>query len=774
MAWRSLLKNKVSSIINIVGLAVGLATTIIILLVVLDELSYDRFNTNLANIYVLLKNQKQMDGISTGSSTAGPMAAAFREQMPETRFATRIAYVDNQLIRTGDKTMYESGIYTEPDIFNMLSFTPLQGNPVAALREGSMVVITEQTAKKMFGNADAMGKSLVIDNRHFVKVGAVIRDIPSNSTVRFNMALPFGIFAGENEWLNKWDDNRIQTWVQLKPSANIPSLNARLTNLLQARSNDSSVSLFVYPLSRYRLYGNFSNGKPSGGRIYMVILISALGLFILGIACINFMNIATARSERRAREVGVRKVLGAARKWIVFQFLSEAILLSFLALAGGILLAAMALPDFNQFAGKNLHLNFLDWQMWLILVAIGLLTGLVAGSYPAFFLSRFKAVRVLKGMCSDGKSGAGLRKTLVTVQFIISIFFIIGTIVIYKQINYVRNRPLGYDQENLVDIAATGDLAGNFQEFKNAVSRIPGVSSVTAGSDNILQYGGGITGLDFPGKIPGQEITVSSTTVQYNWTKTMGIPIKEGRDFSPDFSSDTSACLINETTVQKMGLKEPVIGTKISGATVIGVFHNFVFNNPSGIIAPMIVYLQKNNLQHFFVRIRNNDNWRQTLAQMQQIAKKLNPEYPFDVSFTKEDYQQRFEEWGSYSFMATLFGCMAILISCLGLFGLSSFLAERRSREMSVRKVFGADVTSIWFLLSKDFLKPVLLALLIVIPVSVWLTGYFLSGVVYHTQLSWWMFALAALITVLIALATVSFQGIRTALENPVKKLRTE
>ena len=774
MAWRSLIKNKISSVINIGGLAVGLATSILITLVVVDEFSYDKFHSNLGNIYLLMKNQKQGGGISTGDATAGPMAASLRNEMPETKYAARVAYSGQLLMRVGDKVIYESGMYTEPDFFNMMSFPALQGDPVAAMHDATSVVITEHTAKKLFGNDNPIGKIIIENNVHALKVGAVIRDVPTNSSIRFDIAIPFRLFEQENQWLSKWDDNRIQTWMQLKPSANVPALNKKLTKLLQVRSNDTTVALFAYPFAQLRLHGSFENGKPNGGRIYMVELMAVLGLFILLIACINFMNIATARSEHRAREVGVRKVLGASRKLIILQFLSEALLITFLALALGVLLADMVLPAFNQFAEKNIQFNFSNWKIWLLLPAIGLFTGLIAGSYPALFLSRFKTIRVLKGIMSNGKSGSSLRRILVTAQFIISIFFIIGTIIIYTQINYVRNRPLGYDQENLIDINTNEGLAKKFEIFKDEMAKIPGVKDISAGSDDLLNFGSGVTGLDWPGKVPGQEISILTTNVQYNWIKTAGLKIIEGRDFSPAFGTDTSACIINQAMIKKLGLKEPVIGIKLGGNTVIGVFQNFVFNNPSGIIAPMAAYLNTGSLSHFFVRIQNDGNWRQTLAHIEKATKKINPDYPFDFSFVKEDYQHRFEEWSSFGLMATIFGGMAIFISCLGLFGLSAFLAEKRSKEMSIRKVFGASVRNIWFSLSRDFLKPVFIALLLVMPLSIWIAQSFLSNIAYHVKLSWWMFASAGLLAVIIALLTVSYQGVKTAFENPVTRLRNE
>ena len=771
-AWRNLFRNKVSSVINISGLAVGLATSIIIMLVVMNELSYDKFNVNLNNIYLLMKNQKQMDGISTGDATAGPMAESLRSEMPETKYAARVAHFDDQVMRVGDETIYGSGIYAEPDIFNIMTFPAIEGNPVTALQNRS-VVITQQTAKKVFGNENAIGKIISINKDAFT-VAAVVHDIPSNSSIKFDMVFPFSYYAQQNDWLNKWDDNRIQTWVQLKPKANLGSLNDRLTKLLQVRSNDKTVSLFLYPLSRLRLYSRFSNGVPDGGKISMVYLLIALGVFVILIACINFMNISTARSEHRSREVGVRKVLGASRKIIIYQFLSEALLMTFIALMLGIMLAKLVLPAFNRFTDNNLLFSFSDWKVWLALISIGLFTGLLAGSHPAFFLSKFKTIKVLKGKAIDGKSGTGFRRALVTVQFVISIFFIVGAIVIYKQISYVRNRPLGYEQENMIDISANGDLNKKYEIFKNELQKIPGVINVTAGDDNVLQFGGSVTGMNYPGKIPGQEISVIVSSVAYDWTKTVGIKMKEGRDFNPAFSTDSNACIINEATVQKMGLKEPVVGDKIGDKPVIGVFKDFVYNNPSGIIAPMVIYLKASNLSHVLVRIHNDKNWRSTITKIESAAKKINPDYPFEYTFSSADYQARFEEWASVGTAASLFGGMTIFIACLGLFGLSSFVAERRSKEMSIRKVFGADGKSIWLLLSKDFLKPVFIAMLIVIPVSVLLAHSFLQSITYHTALTWWMFALAALLAITLALLTVSFQAIKAAIANPVKSLRSE
>jgi putative ABC transport system permease protein len=532
--------------------------------------------------------------------------------------------------------------------------------------------------------------------------------------------------------------------------------------------------LFVYPLSRLELYRGFRHGQPDGGKIFVLTLVATIGLFILLVACINFMNMATASAEYRAREIGVRKVLGASRKKIVFQFLCEALLMTFIALVIGTILGILLLPLFNRLIHANIRFDFWNWRMWLTMIGTGLFTGLVAGSYPAVFLSRFKTAKVLKGTKSEGKNGGLLRKTLVTVQFMISIFFIVGTIVVYSEINHVRNRPIGYEQENLIDVHANGPMASSFDVFKNELSKLSGVKSLTAGSENLLEFGGAVTGMDWPGKTAGEEVSIIVSDVQYDWIKTSGVRLIEGRDFSPLFGTDSSACLVNESTVEKLRLKEPVIGKRLGGKEIIGVFQNFVFNNPSGIIAPMAVYLNTRELRHFLVRIQNDGHWRETLAQIELTSKKINPDFPFEFNFTKESYQQRFDEFNDYSFMTSLFGAITILISCLGLFGLSTFVAAKRSKEMSIRKVFGASVASIGLLLVKDFLKPIFIAFLIITPLTIWALQAWLADIPYHIELNWWMFALAGTVSILIAMLTVSYQGIRSALANPVDNLRDE
>ena len=773
IAWRNLLKNKVSSFINIGGLAVGLATGVVILLVIINEFSYDKFNKNLADTYLLMKNHNLSGDISTGSTMPGPLAASIRNEIPDIKYTTRTSE-QNDLVRAGDKTLYTNDIYTDADFFNIMSFQVIKGNAVNALKQPNSIVITESTAKKIFNTTDVLGKTILLNNADVLKIEAVIKDVPQNSTNKFDIAISFLLFESKNNWLNKWDDNRIETWIQAKPNVNLTTLNSKLKTLYLSKQDEKNIELFAYPFADVRLYNQFKNGKPNGGLINVILLLGIIAGFVLLIACINFMNLATARSEQRAREVGVRKVLGASRWRIIFQFLNEALLLSFIALAIGTLLAHVALPFFMRITGNYFTPDYTNWQVWLLLVMLGIITGLVAGSYPAFYLSHFKPIMVLKKLMSKNKGGSFLRKSLVTFQFVISIFLIIATIVIARQIDYLEQRPLGYNADNLIDISANSDLAGKYDIVKNELQRIPGVKAVSAGTDNLVRFGGSFNGLDWPGKTPDQDFYITVTSVQYNWVKTAGFQLAEGRDFSPDFGADTTACLINEAAAKRMGLKEPVTGTKLGDKTVIGVVHDFVYNHPFSSPQPMIVYLSQGNMNHFFVRIANNQNWRKCVAQIEQTVRKINPDFPFAYQFVKEEYQANFKEFDSLKQMADVFGGMAIFISCLGLFGLSAFLAERRGKEISIRKILGAGVGSLWFTLSKDFLKPVVIAFAVAAPLAGLVLQKGLEQMDYHIQLSWWMFAIAALAATVIAIATVSYNGIKAAIANPVKSLRTE
>ena len=772
MAWRSFRRNKVTSIINIGGLMLGLTTGIVICLLVVYTFGFDKFHANYRSIHLLEMNQDFAGTIYTGNRTPASLGPVLQNEMPALKYVVREREEGQSLTAYGEKAIYQRGIYVEPDFFRMMTFPAVEGDPVATLQEGSGIVLTERAARRLFSNGPALGKTILLNNTHPLRVGAVIRDVPENSSIEFDIALPYTLFEKDNEWVSHWENRSVLTWIQFQPGANLESVNRLMTQLLIKHTIAKQVSLFAYPITRLQLYDNFKAGKPYWGKAYIYVIIACIAVLTLLIACINFMNLSTAMAERRAREVGLRKVLGASRRTIIGQFLGEALLLAMIALALSIGLARLVLPGFAAFAEVPLYKEFGNGWVWALMVILGLFTGLVAGSYPALYLSRFQPAKVLKRLMSIGRKGAGLRKGLVTFQFVISIFLVITTIVVVKQVSYVSDRPLGYEISNLIDIAADGNLPGRFDLFKDEVKNIPGVLNLTASTDNLIGVGNSFTGLDWPGKRPEQDFVIAVTWVEYDWTKTAGLKLAEGRDFSPAFGADSSACLINETAARKMGLKGSIIGTRIGGKTVIGVIRDFVFNLSGKAIPPLIVYLGKGNLGHFLVRLTNDGQWKAHLGQIEKTVKSLNPGYPFTCRFVDDEHQQQFKKNFGVEQLANIFAVMAILISCLGLFGLASFLVEKRTKEISIRKVLGASPAGLWLSLSTEMLKPVLLGFIVATPLAAMAMAGLLSINDYHIRLSWRIFALAG--ALLIALTTVSWHGIRAARINPARSLQTE
>ena len=778
MAWRSLLRNKVASAINIGGLTIGLSAGIIVLLFVMDRISANKFNTNYKAIHLVMFNYKRSGTVVTDRFTPFPLGPAIRKEVPAVQTVARMR-ATQCLTQYGSKILYQSALYAEPDIFKMMTFPALKGDPIATLTTNHSIVLTESAARRLFGKDEALGKTIVVDSADLLTVGAIIRDIPLNSSIQFDIALPFAPYEQASNEALEWKSSSAWTWIQLRPGASLTAVNSQLNRLLSehvdARSVHShALAYFAYPLDRLALFGIFKDGKPSGEKFYVVLITAVLAALVLLVACVNFMNLSTAMAERRAREIGLRKVLGASRRIIIGQFLGEALLLALIALILSIPLAYIVLPEFMAFTGQQLTHEFGDAQLWIALLILGLCTGLVSGSYPALYLSRFQPVKVLKRMVSLGWSGMGFRRGLVTLQFVIAIFLIIGVIVCFRQIDYVASRPIGFEPSNLLDVPADGGLPDHFGLFKQQVTAIPGVLDVTASSDNIINDRLSINNLDWPGKLPGQDFVFGRSLVQYDWTRTTGITLLEGRDFSPAFGADSSACLLNQTAVRRMGLKEPVIGTRVGGHTVIGVVKDYVLSDPTSKTPPLIVFLSQKGLDHFLLRLTNDGQWQDRLARIEKIAKKLNPHYPFIFHFTNESYQQEFVNVIGFQQLINIFGGVAIFISCMGLFGFAGFIVERRMKEISIRKVLGATDGSLWLSLGREFLQPVVLGFVIAIPLGILAMQKLLATVDYHISLSWWIFAVAGAAAFLIALATVSYHGLRAARINPARSLQAE
>ena len=771
---RGFLRNKLTSFINVFGLMLGLTTGIIIMLMMVFAFGANKFHKNYEEIHIIEMNQVFAGTIYTNAATSPLLGPALQKALPQLKDVVRTVDGGQSVTAYGDKSLYQKSMFAEPNMFQMMTFPALAGDPVKALRQAGGVVLTETAARRLFGSGTAMGKTIVLDNNWPLKVGAVVKDQPLNSTIQFDLVVPYTFYEKLNPWAANWNYRLAQTWLQLRPGTNVESLNRQMTALLLKNSSLKQVSLFAYPIARLELYDNFKDGKPFWGKAYLFISIGILAFLTLLIACINFMNLSTAIAERRAREVGVRKVLGASRRIIIGQFLGEAVLLAMAALVVSVWLAYISLPWLAAFSKLPLRDEFGKPLVWVLLVAIGVLTGLMAGSYPALYLSRFQPAKVLKKLMSTGRRGAFLRKSLVTVQFVISIFLVVVTIVTWKQLHYLENRPLGYDAANLVDIAVDGKLPEQYDVFKAGVRNMPGIVGVTGSTSNLLDAGNNQLLLDWPGRQTGQELIIPNMTVQYDWTKTTGLTMVEGRDFSADYGTDTSACLLNQAAVRKMNLKEPVIGVTVGGKKVIGVLQDFVFNTSGGPVPPLIVYLRIQQPYHFLIRLADDGQWKAHLAQMEKTARTLNPGFPFVWQFLDEEHQRGYKNDFGVNQLATVFAVLAILISCLGLFGLASFAVERRAKENSIRRVLGARPGDLWWTLAADMLKPVSIGIIIATALAVITCSASLRISEYHIALSWWIFAGAGVGAVLVALATVSYHGARAARVNPARVLATE
>lgn len=784
---RNLWKNKAYSFLNIFGLAIGITCAGLIFLWVEDEINWDDFNVKKNSLYFVRENQKYDTYTATFGSTPGVLAPAMEAEIPGIARTCRMNE-DNasKLFTIGDKTIYASGHYAESSIFNMFTLPFAQGNATTAFSQLYSIVITEKTARKFFGEEkNIIGKTVRIDNKQNYIVSGVLKDIPANSSLQFEWLAPFKIWFDESPWAHRWGNNCLATYVELKPGVSPASIDKLLYNFIQKREPKSVARPFLFNMSQWRLYDQFDNGKQTGGgRIQFVHLFSVIAWIILFIACINFMNLATARSEKRAREVGVRKVLGAGKSNLIFQFIGEALIMSLLAAICAVLLILLTLPAFNTLVEKNLVLGLENPLHIMMLITITLICGLVAGSYPSLYLSSFNPVFVLKGLKIKTGSAAFIRKGLVILQFTVSIVLIISTIIIYQQIQHVKNRDLGFNKNNLLSVDVVGDVARNYQSIKQELIQTGSVESVAL-SDHATIYGGNNTsGLTWTGKATSAEILISTRYVTPGFMNTSGLQIMEGRDFEPTDSVFTKRInvIITKSFERLMG-KGSAVGKLIwydgdtsgTAANVIGVVNDYVYGNMYTQSDPvMFICTAPKNTTLMYVRLRQGQNVETALTQVQAIMKKENPAYPLTYQFVDDQFNQMFLSEMLISKLSRVFAVLAIVISCLGLFGLAAYTAERRTKEIGIRKVLGASVSGITTLLSKDFLALVIVSCLVAFPISWWMMHHWLQDYEYRITISWWVFLIAAVMALLIALITISFQSVKAALMNPVKSLRSE
>jgi len=785
-ALRNFWRNKTYSFLNIFGLAVGIACAALIFLWVEDELSFDNFNKKKDRLYFIRENQKYDTYTATFGSTPGLMAPAMQAEIPGIANTCRTSENMQYLFAIGDKSMYAYGWFTEPSLFTMFTLPFVQGNAATAFKQLYSIVITEKARKKFFGDAkNVLGRTVRVNNKQDYVVSGVLKDLPENSSIQFEWVAPFEIYFKQSPWLTSWGNNSLSTYVELKPGVSAASVNKVLYNFIQKRSPKSNARPFLFPMKDWRLRTRFDNGvQTGGGRIEYVRLFSVIAGIILLIACINFMNLSTARSEKRAKEVGIRKVLGSRNRNLVFQFLGEALVMALLAGIIALLIITLTLPAFNLLVQKNLHLTIGSPIHILALLAIVLTCGLLSGSYPSFYLSFFKPIFVLKGFKHKAGSAEFIRKGLVVLQFSTSIILIISTIIIFQQIQHVKSRNLGFNKNNLLQTDAVGNVAKNYTAIKQDLLNTGMIENVAL-SDYITIYGGNNTsGLTWEGKPASSEILVSQRNISPEFFQTYGLNLLEGRDFkeTDTIVNKTANAVITQSLEKLMG-KGSALGKKIwyegdtSGESiqVVGVVNDYVYNDMYGKSDPVIFYYTvPENTTQMYVRFKPQADIEKALAKVETVLKQYNPAYPFSYQFVDDQFNRMFMSEELISKLSRTFAILAIFISCLGLFALASYATERRTKEIGVRKVLGASISNITTLLSKDFLKLVVLSCLVAFPLSWWIMHTWLSDYQYRITISWWIFPIAGIIAVLIAILTISFQSIKAAIANPVKSLRTE
>jgi len=778
ITFRNLIRNKTYNFLNIAGLAVGIACAALILLWVEDELSYNHFFPNRESLYIVKDKQTYEGKTFVFDATPGPLAQAMKAEIPGIRAVARSSWDNFVLFSLGDKSIYETGLYVDPPFLKMFSVPFIKGNADGALSQLHFLVISRKMAMKFFGSTDVVGKTLKVSNKQDYIVSGVFSDLPENVSVKFEWLLSFKIMEDQNEWMTHWGNNGIITYAQAEPHADVSVVNKSLYGFIQTKNSETIAKMMLYPLTRFRLYNSFDDsGNEKEGLIKNVRMFTLIAWIILIIACINFMNLATARSEKRAKEVGIRKVNGATRQKLIFQFISESLLLSIVSMLLAVLIIFLTLPAFNNLVHKHLELRLFQSLHLVALMAITLVCGVMAGSYPAFYLSSFKPALVLKGARMKGSSAGFIRKALVILQFSVSVMLIICTTIIYQQIRFGKDRDLGFKKENQINITLQGRMKEHFGAIKNDLLGTGAVESVCVSNSQVLHMGSNTSDFSWEGKSPDKQVLITIEGISSDYIATQGMQLTKGRCFYENPKSDSSNVIINETLEKIIGNKN-ILGLVINWGnkklTVVGVVKDFISNDVYARPSPLIFYSDLSDVNTMTIRFKTGTELNSALSRVEKVLKSNNPGFPFNYDFTDEEFNRLFKAETLIGKLAGIFASLAIMISCLGLFGLASFTAERRTKEIGVRKVLGASVAGITNLLSTDFLKPVVLSVIIAFPVSWWVMFNWLKDYEYRTAIHWWVFALAGLLVIGIALATVIFQSVRAAMANPVKSLRTE
>ncbi len=774
VAWRNLTRHKGFTAINIIGLTLGLVFALLIGLWVQDEWSINQFHSKIDRLYQVKSNLFWSSGEPiTSDDIPGPIEKTLETEVPEVETAAK-ATISEDLFTVEKTSAKEMGYYASSGFLQLFSFPLLAGDAKIALNEPNFIVISETMARKYFGTTKVLGKTIEFNKKESLQISGVAKDVPKNSSLQFQWLRSFDVFEKANDWSLTWGNFSFETYVLLRPDTHLASVQRKIKTI--GKLKDHKAEIFLQPLSKTYLYSKFENGKQAGGRIEYVRLFSAIAIFVLLLACINFMNLATARASQRAREIGIRKVVGAKRGALIGQFMGEAVLVSMFALVLAIGIAQLVLPSFNTLFEKELKIAYNSLNFWGIALTLAIVTGLLAGSYPALFLSGFRPIKVLKGDVFKMADGSSLlRKGLVIFQFVLSIFLIIGVTVIQQQIHFVRNKNMGLDRKDAIYTYLDGKLAEQKESFRQALLTSSAIRAVTTLSNNPLNIKALSGDLEWHGKDPNQSTSVSPITVGEDFIQTMGIKLKEGRSFR-SYPADSANYIVNESAVKLMGMKDPVgqeIEFWMGRGEIIGVVEDFHLKSLHENITPLVICYAPQNTSIAWIKPASGRT-EAAIAHLEKVAKNINPGYPFAYDFIDAEFEKLYRNETLTGHLANWFAVIAIIISCLGLFGLATYATERRTKEIGIRKVVGASVSSIVTLLSQDFVKLVLFAIVIATPIGWWAMNKWLEAFAYRIDIHWWIFIVAGIAAVLIAVLTVSFQAIRAAVANPVESLKNE
>ena len=787
VAWRNLVKSKGYSAINIGGLAVGMAVAMLIGLWVYDELTFDKYHKNYDRIAQVMQHANFNGKVESQIANPALMGPEIRNKYgSDFKYVVQASWPGGHLLSLGDKHINKDGMFFEPDAPDMLTLKILKGTR-AGLKDPYSIMLSESTAEAVFGKDDPINKTLKVDRTYDVKVTGVYEDLPDNTSFsNVKIIMPWQLWLIQNPWARDmqepWGSNFSQTFAQIADNADMDKVSAKIKNVKMDNVTEEEKKyqwvVFLQPMSKWNLYNEFKNGINTGGNIRYVRLFGIIGVFVLILACINFMNLATARSEKRAKEVGIRKTVGSMRWQLVRQFFAESYLVVLLAFVLCLILVVLLLPLFNEIAGKKIVIPWTNPVFWLSSLAFTLITGLLAGSYPALYLSSFQPLKVLKGTFRVGRFASIPRKVLVVTQFAVSVMLIIGTMIVYQQIQYAKNRPIGYVRNGLISIYSQTEFREHFDAVRTELINSGAVVEMAGSNSPLTQVWNTNGGFDWEGKDPNLAVDFPNNRISHDFGKTVSWKIKVGRDFSKEFATDSTAFIINESAARFLGFKEPVgkiLKWNDRPFTIIGVVNDIMQENPFYPVRPTLYHLTDyDDMYNIILKLNPNQSASRSLTKIGEVWKKYTPTVPFEYKFVDEVFGDKFSAEERIGKLSSYFAILAIFISCLGLFGMASFVAEQRTKEIGIRKVLGASVVNLWRLLSTEFVVLVVISCIIAAPIAWYYLDSWLSNYDYRISISWQVFILAAMAALLITLVTVSFQAIKAAISNPVKSLRTE